>query len=174
MQDDKNSSETSWGAEPVDAPMSDAHIEWTASEYLAHQKGASWYGALALAVLLLVLVVYFVTGDIISTVVIGVVGILFGVFAARQPRVLNYSIDSSGVHVGEKLYPFGTFKSFSVGNDQAMSYISLTPLRRFMPPLTIHYAPEDEDVITNTLSQYLPFEEHKRDIVDSFSRKIRF
>lgn len=150
------------------------HVEWTASEYLAHQKTAGWFGLLALGTVGLTAVVFLVTRDVVSTLVIPVLGIILGVFAAREPRVLPYAVDSSGIHVADKFYPYGGFKSFSLAADQAISYISLQPLKRFMPPLIIHYDPADEDKIMDTLAAYLPFEQHKRDVVDSISRRFRF
>ena len=152
-----------------------AHVEWTASEYLANPKSSGWFLLLALASVVIALIVYFVTGgDIISTVVIGVIGLALGIFAARQPHVLNYSIDDDGLHIGQKFYPYSSFKSFSVVYDNALGYISLMPLKRFMPPLIIHYDPNDEDKIANTLVEYLPLEDHKIDIVDNIAKRFRF
>lgn len=152
-----------------------AHVEWTASEYIAHQKNAGWFALLALATLGVAAVVFLVTsGDLIATVVIGLLGVSLGIFAARQPKVLNYAIDSSGIHIGQKFYPYGSFKSFSVVHDQAMGYISLAPLRRFMPPLSVHYDPNDENKIAQTLAEYLPYDDHKPDMTDTITRKIRF
>ncbi len=157
--------------ESYDAP----HVEWTASEYTANPKSGGWFGLLALATILVAVAVYFLTnGDIVSTAVIVVIAIMFGIFAARQPQTLNYAIDNDGFHIGQKFYPYETFKSFSVMHDGVMGYISLLPLKRFMPPLAIHYDPDDEERIANTLMEYLPYEEHKADVIDTITRKFRF
>jgi hypothetical protein len=151
-----------------------AHVEWTASEYIAAPKSGGWFGLLAISSVILAVVVFILTRDILSTAVIGILGIIVGIFAARQPHTLTYSVDNQGLHIGEKFYPYETFKSFSVAKEQAISYISLSPLRRFMPPLTVHYSPDDEGRITQTLAEYLPYEDHKPDVVDSITRRIRF
>lgn len=150
------------------------HISWTASEYADHPKTGGWFLLLGLGSAILAAIVYLITKDAISTGIVIVLGILFGVFAARQPRVLQYAIDHTGIHIDQKFYAYQSFKSFSVVHDQAIGYISLMPLRRFMPPITIHYDPEDEEKIANTLAEYLPYEDHKPDVVDRLSRKIRF
>lgn len=150
------------------------HVEWTASEYVANHKTAGWFGILALVTVAASVVVYLLTQDVVSTAVIPILGIILGIFAAREPRVLPYAIDNTGIRIAEKFYPYHGFKSFSVATDQPVSYISLTPLRRFVPPLVIHYDPADEPKIIETLSSYLPYEEHKRDIVENLSRKFRF
>ena len=167
-----------------DSPISEAptqdfdtgeiHAEWTASEYVANPKNKSWFSLLAAASIFVAAIVYVVTRDLISTSVTIILGILLGIFAARQPRTLQYRIDSKGIHIGQKFYEYAGFKSFSVAHEHAMAYISLMPLKRFMPPLAIHYDVQDEDKIVQTLADYLPFEEHKPDMVDSLTRRIRF
>ncbi len=150
-------------------------IQWTASEYMAHQKNASWFALLAFATIIGCLLVYILTnGDLVSTTVIAIVAVTFGVAAAKQPRTLQYALDGRGIHIAEKFYPYGGFKSFSIVDEDAMSSIWLMPLKRFMPPLTIYYPPEDEDRIAEVLAQYLPYEDRDRDMVDRFMHKIRF
>ena len=152
----------------------DNRISWTASEYIANPKNANWFLILSLASIGIAVLVYLITKDWTSTIVIPILGFIIGVAAARQPRVLEYHVDDQGLYIAEKFYPYASFKSFSVAEDGAFSHISLTPLKRFMPPLAIHYSPEDEQKIVDTLADYLPYEEHKRDIVENFSRRIRF
>ncbi len=159
---------------PMPTPAADDQIEWTASEYIANPKNAGWFSLLAVGSIVLAVIVYIVTRDVISTVVIAILGIVVGVFAARQPKTLQYRLDSQGLQVGQKFYPYGMFKSFSVAQEHAIGFISLLPLKRFMPPLIIHYAPDDEESIANTLADYLPYEEHKSDIVDNITRRFRF
>ncbi len=150
------------------------HIEWTASEYIANPKNAGWFAALIFASLVLAAIVFAITEELVPTAVIVIVGILFGIFAARQPRTLEYRIDNTGLHIGPKFYPYGAFKAFSVANEHAIGYIQLLPLRRFMPPLIIHYPPDDEDRIAEVLASYLPYEEHRHDVVESIAKKFRF
>jgi hypothetical protein len=156
-----------------DAPAG-ARASWSASEYISNPKNAGWFGLLGVGSIITAGIVYFVTRDIVSTVVIGVLGITVGIFAARQPRVLEYHIDEKGIHIGGKFYFYGAFRSFSVVQEGAFSFISLMPLKRFMPPLAIHFSPEDEEKIISVLGDYLPYEEHKRDMVESVSRRLRF
>jgi hypothetical protein len=48
-------------------------------------------------------------------------------------------------------------------------------MKRFMPYIPMYYAPDQEDAILDTLSQYLPFEaERRQDPIDRFMHKIRF
>jgi hypothetical protein len=149
-------------------------VRWTASEYIAHQKGLEWYGLLALGIVAVVLLTFLITREIISTVVVGVVGIMFGIFAARPPQVLEYVVDHTGVHVGPKFYPYGRFRTFSVLQEGGMHAILLMPLQRFGMPLTIYYEPKDEDGIIEVIGNNLPHEDRQPGAIDNFMRKIRF
>lgn len=149
-------------------------VSWTASEYIAHEKGGSWYIILAVAVIVGSALVYLITREMISAVVIVIMGVAFGGFAVRKPQELNYVLDASGLTVGPKLYEYEQFKSFTVVEEGAIDSIMLMPLQRFMPPLSVYFDPADEEKITNALSAYLPYEDRKQDAVDRLMRKVRF
>ena len=149
-------------------------VEWSASEFIEHNKTSGWYLLLTAGSLALAAIVYLLTQDKISMAMVVIVAIIFGIFAARKPRVLSYNVDQSGVGIGEKLYPYAHFKSFSVVQEGAIDSIWLMPLKRFMPMLTIYFEPKDEDKIVNTLSHFLPVETHQLDAVDKLMHRLRF
>lgn len=154
----------------ADAP----EISWTASEYVAHQKTTNWYVMLGLGSAGLATLTYLLTGDVISTAAIVIVGVIFGMAASRQPRTLAYGIDHGGIMIGEKFYPYADFKSFSVMEEDAIYSILLLPMKRFMPSVSIYYPPDQEDDIMAVLSTYLPHEARAVDMVDRLARKLRF
>jgi hypothetical protein len=160
--------------QPQDTSTEGPLASWSASEYIAHQKAASWYfGLLGIAVVVAA-IVYIVTRDIISSIVVLVVAVLFGVFATRKPQVLEYAIHDSGLQIGNKFYTFQDFKSFSLIDDGAISSIFLMPTKRFMPGLTIYFPPEQEKQVTEAIGAYLPFEERDLDPVEKLMKKVRF
>lgn len=149
-------------------------VNWTASEYIAHDKNPGWYLLTILAALVVAALVFLVTRDKVSSVVVAILGIAFVVFGARKPQVLEYSIDSTGVRIGQKQYPFGLFRTFSVVEEDAIRSILLMPLQRFNLPISIYYDPADEQTIVEALSAHLPHEERRMSPVDNLMRKIRF
>lgn len=151
-----------------------AEVSWTASEYVAHDKGTAWFIRFGLASVAVIAVVYLITGDYISIIVLSVLAIAIGYFANRQPDTLNYKLDSQGMHIGAKLYPVSMFKSFAIVEEGAISSISLLPLKRFMPAIAVYFAPEDEKKIIDALGAMLPQEERQQDRVDRLMHKIRF
>jgi hypothetical protein len=149
-------------------------VNWTASEFVAHEKSTGWYGGLAIAAVIIAAFVYLLTKDKISTTVVVVAALALGVLGARKPRQLRYQLDEAGFSIGQKHYSYEMFRSFSVVPEGAFSSIVFMPLKRFAPVTTLYYPPESEDKILDVLAQRLPFEDHKADAVDSLMRRIRF
>lgn len=153
---------------------SDESVSWTASEFIAHQKTIGWYGMLALSTAVLALAILFLTKDKISTGVVVLAAIVFGIYASRKPRTLGYSVGRTGLTIGQKTYTYDQFRSFSLLDEGAFSSIVFMPLKRFMPLLTIYYDPKDEQQIVTTLSDRLPMETHHLDLIDQLMRRVRF
>lgn len=147
---------------------------WSASEYIAHAKGTMWFVLLGIGLAAFVTAVFLLTEDLIASIVVGIAGITFGAFAARPPRVLEYSVDARGIQIGSRFYPYADFKSFSLLEEGPLPAIVLLPLKRFLPPITVFYEPKEEDKILDVLADYLPHEEKQQDIVDRLMRHIRF
>jgi len=166
-------SSTSRNPDQQDASPTE-EIRWTASEFIDHQKSSGWFMALAGAGLLLAVAVYFLTKDMFAAVIIALLAIIFGVGAARKPRILDYSIDDSGIMVGARHTTFEEFRSFAVINEGAIESILLLPTKRWSPPLSVYFAPEDGEKIINTLSAFVPFENHEPGLIDKFLHRIHF
>jgi len=129
---------------------------------------------LAAATILIAVLVFILNRDKFSTGVIIIAGLLLGIYASHQPRQLEYEINQNGIGIGGKYHSYDEFKSFSVVPEGAFSSIVFMPLKRFGVPLTIYYAPNDEDTILDVLSDQLPFEAHHFDLIDSILKRIRF
>lgn len=157
-----------------DATLPELSVRWTASEFINHEKSLSWYFGLALGGVILAGGVYFVTQEYISTIVTLIIIVVFGTYAGLKPRELDYQIDSKGIHISQKLYSFGDFKSFSVAQEGVIKTIMLMPLKRYMPILTLYYDPGDEQKIFAILEQFLPVDEHQPDLVDRLMQRLRF
>lgn len=149
-------------------------LTWTASEYIAHEKGAGWYMLLVLAGLVAAAADYLLFKDTVSTVVIVLAATAFGVLSARKPHIQQYALTTQGLQIGGKAYFFQDFKNFSVAEEGATASIVFMPMKRFMPPLTVYVAPDLEDRVIDFLSSILPFEQHRTDAVDTLMRRIRF
>lgn len=172
--------DTSWQYTPEQEQSSepvhpDIHeVEWTASEFVQHDKDASWFVAFGMLGIVIAGIIYFVTHDWVTVGVIIIAMALFAVAAKRKPRTLHYQINSQGVTIGSKSYPHAQFKSFTVLQEGAFNSIQLMPLKRFMPPISLYCPPEQEEDVIAALGNYLPHETRSHDPVDRLMSKIRF
>lgn len=166
------------GASPAPLPNPGSakgdSVSWTASEFIAHRKNVGWYATVALVTVIVTALVFVLTHDRISTVMIIIVGILFCLGAARKPRVLSYKLDNDGLTIGDRLHPYGEFRSFTMLRDGPFANIELLPFKRLMPQTSIYCSPEDEDEIVDMISQHVPYEQRPNSFVDRFTRHIRF
>jgi hypothetical protein len=161
-------------AAPPAKPPTDNAFTWTASEFVDHNKGASWYLILFLITAALAVGAYFLTKEYFTVGIIVVLGIIVALYARQKPKQVTYELSSSGLRIGEKLYSYNLFKSFSLVNDGALNSIQLTPLKKLMPTISAYYQAADEEKISDILGQYLPFEEAKPDSISRLSRRLRF
>lgn len=163
-------------AAPADLRMqSDGkEVLWTASEYVEHEKSQNWYFSLAGIALVVTILVYVITREILSTAVVVVAAVLFGVTSGRRARNMQYGVNNHGIGIGRRFYTYDNFRSFSFVDEGPVRSIVLMPLKRFMPPLTLYYDPADEERIGDVLADHLPFAEHQHELTDRLMRKIRF
>lgn len=170
--------ETNWDYTPSGgkekAPKNVGSVSWTASEYIDHQQGASWFLLLALVTVAIAAGLYFWTHDYFAVATTVILGILVGIFAKRTPAKLSYELSASGLKVEQKQYPFSQFKSFSVIEEGPISSIEFTPLKRLMPPISAFFETAEKDRIVSVLESYLPYEDRGLDRVERLSRRLHF
>ena len=152
----------------------DNAVSWTASEFIAHQKTAGWYSILAVVAVVFSVLVYLLTRDLITSGFVIFGALILGYYASRQPNELHYQIDSKGVLIGNKIYGYESFRSFSIVDEGAFSSVVFMPLKRFAPLRAVYFAPEHEDKIIEMLMPRLPFEEYSHDAIDRLMSRIRF
>ncbi|MCL4357620.1 hypothetical protein M1512_01850 [Patescibacteria group bacterium] len=159
----------------IDLPGNiDMSISWTASEFIAHDKGISWYIYLFIGAILLTGIVYVLTKDVMTASTIIIAAIALAIFAAKKPREQQYKIDRHGLSVGDHLYPFEKFRSFAVIRQGEFSNLQFMPMRRFALGATAYFNPADETKIVDLLSSYLPMEDKHQDPLDGLMWRIRF
>lgn len=149
-------------------------VNWSASEFIEYEKTNIWFLALAGCATALVVISFLLTRDLVTVVVIAVTAMLFGVLAARKPRTLEYGVDDRGISIGRSRHSYHEFRSFSVTEEGALHSVILLPVKRFLPAITVYFEPKDEQKIINTISAFLPYQEHEPNIVDRLMERIRF
>lgn len=153
---------------------SEGYITWTASEFIEHNKSATWYVILILGAVILASIIWLWTRDKITAGTIIVVGLVLAIMGAKKPRDQNYKLDNRGIYIGEKFLPFNEFKSFNLIKRGAFHSLVFSPLKRFGVYRSVYFDPADEEKIMAILASYLPMEEPRRDLLDELMWKMRF
>src|SRR5690349_9554131 len=109
-------------------------VTWTASEFIDHGKDSQWYLMLASGTIVADVILYFWIHEFFTIAAITIMAVLLGIMAGRKPQVLTYKLDSGGITIADKYYPYGAFRSFSIIDEGAFSSVMLMPLKRFMVP----------------------------------------
>jgi len=167
-------SDWSYREEDIQAQNTLGPIGWSASEYIDHEKRAGWFLGVGAVGAVLAVAVYLLTQDAINSIAIIMVAGLFAASGARKPRILEYGLDSRGIHIGNKVYDYSDFRAFSVMDEGGLNSIELFQFKRFTTPITLYFPPDQEAVIINFLGSYLPREIRKHDPIDRLMRKVRF
>ncbi len=152
----------------------DGTVTWTASEFIHHEKGIGWYGALGLVSLIVSALVYLGTKDVVSAGVMLLAAVIFGVYAGYKPRVRKYSLSYDSLQIDARTFSLQDFRYFSISHDGAITSIMLVPLKRFMLPLTLYVGVDVEQRVLEVLDNTLPLEKARTDTIDALMRRIRF
>jgi hypothetical protein len=149
-------------------------FSWEGPEYFEHDRDASWYGLLGLAILIIAAALYFLTKDYFAIGATIIAGIIAGVYAGRKPNQVSYELTNKGLQIGQKFYSYGVFKSFSLYREGQLSSVNFIPIKRIMPPIAAYFNPKDEQKIIDSIGDHLPYDKHKLDAIDRLTRSLRF
>ncbi len=149
-------------------------IRWTASEFVFHEKSFNWYVGFVASSIIAIAIVFFWTHDTVSVVAAIIIVILLAFASARKPHTIEYGVGPRGVTMAQHFFPYSEFKSYGIVQEGVFEAVVFTPLKRFMPPVTIYFAPEDGEKISFVLSSHLPYSPVTSDLLDRTMRRLRF
>lgn len=155
-------------------PAPHAAVAWEAPEYIEHHHGPVWYLALIVVTVGLAAAIYFLsTRDLFAAIIVLVLGVIVGAFAAHKPANIKYEISAAGLNINGKTYNYGDYKSFSIIREGQLSSVNLLPLKRLSPPLAAYYDPAQEKKIITALGEHLPYDSRQLDTIDRLARRLR-
>lgn len=116
-------------------------LTWSALEYVERERSRDWFWALGIIIVTaslasLIFENYFFAALLVLS------GILLVFFALKKPDTVNYELNSAGLAIGNRLYPFQSIKAFWVQVDFSPDS-NVKPLlfihseRAFMPIISI-------------------------------------
>lgn len=148
-------------------------ISWEASEFVHREKNMMWFvGVVIAGVILLGLSIWLQAWTFTVLIVVMVAAIFF--MAVRPPRVLHYQLSGSGLSIGENHYAFRDFRAFGIVREDALYYITLIPVKRFMPAIDVYFPQEHGEQIVDAFGGQIPMQTVKPDFIDNLMHKLRF
>jgi hypothetical protein len=148
-------------------------LEWTALEYEEKERTRDWFWALGVIVVAgsLASIIY---GDYFFAVLLILGGALLGLFAVKPPDMISYELNSKGLKVRNRLYPYENIGAFFVQREiKPMLFIKSE--RFFMPIISMPIEERDVETIHEIfISQNIPEEEMKEHLSEKIMDVLGF
>jgi hypothetical protein len=143
-------------------------LAWEAPEYHHFDKSPDWFWILGIvAISAAILCVLF--GNILFAIFILLSAAVAGIFASREPRIINVELQPRGIRAGELFYHYDSLDSFWVDEHHPLPRIILKSQKTLMPHIIVSMAdPEHADEVREFLVEYLPEVQHQ----ESFAHHI--
>jgi hypothetical protein len=143
-------------------------IAWEAYEHHHVEKKSDWYWIVGIAIATFS-AVSLLLGNALLGVAILTGGTVMLILAAREPKLITYTVAARGIRIDDKLYPYTTLESFfideeSIGGPQLL----VRSEKLFMPLLILPLPEEYVDDIEDLIAARLP-EEH---LEEPFANKL--
>lgn len=148
-------------------------VRWQALEYVQQMKQPLWYVGFAVAVIVLMVLAVWLMQAWTFAILILVMAAALMVYSHRPPRELTYVLSEKGLHINDQLHPMGEFKSFGVVQDGQTHSLTLIPVKRFRPGLSVYFPTEVGERVVDLLGAYLPMQDIKLDAFDKIVQKLR-
>ncbi|MBU0999325.1 hypothetical protein KKG24_03425 [Patescibacteria group bacterium] len=122
---------------------SNEKLVWSALEYEERDRNPDWFWALGIIVVTSSIAAIIFENYFFAVLLI-LSGILLGFFAIKKPDVVTYELNSRGLMIRNRLYPYENIKSFWV--QEAKPTLFIHSERAFMPIISM---PIDETIIAD-------------------------
>jgi hypothetical protein len=143
-------------------------IHWQTLEYEPRKKSTDWYWALGI-IAVSAAVTAIILGNILFAILILIGAFLVGIFAAKDPEIINCEINDRGVVINKTLYPYKDLDSFWVEiYSEEDGKLILKSKKTLMPHIVIPIEEASPESVHEKLLEHLEEEE----MSESISEKI--
>ncbi len=148
-------------------------LEWSALEYEEKERTQDWFWALGVIVVAgsLASIIY---GDYFFAVLLILGGLLLAFFAIKPPDTVSYELNSKGLKVRDRLYPYDSIHSFYVQRE-VKPMLFIKSQRFFLPIISMPIDADHTEIIHEIFaSQDVPEEEMKEHISEKIMDVLGF
>lgn len=156
--------------------MNQETIKWSALEYEEKNRSIDWYWAVGIIALAIAIVAVIYQNYLFAILTV-ISAFTLLLYAARQPREVQFELSRRGVRVNSVLYPYATLKSFWIHHHDGdrRGKLIVQSEKTLMPYVTIPLPDTpDADTINDFLSLYLPEEEHPESLSEILMERLGF
>ncbi len=147
-------------------------LSWDASESIEHDKDTMWFIILGLVAFgFIALSIWLKAWTFTALVVVMLVAVVY--MARRAPATMHYQLTSGGLYINDKRYELRDFRAFGVVQDGAFYYITLIPIKRFMPAIDVYFPEEHGEQIVDVFGAVIPMQTIQPDGIDRLMRRLR-
>lgn len=150
----------------------EALIRWQGTEYLHQDQTKAWYLVLGIVTVVLMVLAIMLMKSLSFALLIPVMAATLIVYTRRPPAINDYILSRKGLHVNDKLYSFGQFKSFSIVQNRGVNSVVLVPRKRFQVAQTLYFPEEVGEQLVDMLAARLPVREGTPDMIDRFLARL--
>lgn len=148
-------------------------FSWQATEYTHQDHSSTWYIVFGSVFVVLLAIAIFAIKNITFIILLPVMATAVLLLIKKPARVINYSISPKGIYVGDRLYDYSEFKSFSITIEPTHAYITLLPTTRIGLGLTLYFSDSDGEKIVDLLGARIPMQDIKPNMIDKLARIMR-
>jgi len=149
-------------------------FNFDAHEFIEYKKGANWYIIFGLIALVSGGIFVWLKQYLSAIVVVLAVIVLF-TQSNLKPKKNNYKIDSKGICINDKFYPYDNLIKFWIVITPEGNNLYFKSSRRFSPSVTIHMGSINPEPVERYLRQYLPEDTNSGEITnDKINRLLKF
>lgn len=140
--------------------LRETSVTWQGYEYLHFEKSSDWYWILGI-IALTGAVVSILLSNLLLAVLIVLAAIVGGLYAGREPKLVECSIDRRGIRIDKTRYEFDSLESFWVETEDAHPVIVLKSKKTLMPLVLAPLGELHPDQARSILLDYLPEVRHR-------------
>lgn len=152
----------------------EAVIEWTAPEYVKHDKGLTWTASMVLLVIISAGIGLYLKAWTFSLVII-VFAVVYYLIHLEHPRNIDVVLSDIGIKIGQKKFSYSKIKAFWIIYEPP--FIGTLVIRvntGLMSELTIQLGPQDPVPVREFLLTKIPEMEGKTEsLTDALLRLFR-
>lgn len=142
-------------------------ISWSALEYEEKERSVDWFWALGVIVVA-GSIASIIWGNYFFAILLILSGLLLGYFAIKKPENIFYEMNSKGLQIKTRIFPYEDIKAFWI-QESPKETLFIKSSRMFAPMLSIPITKElGEQIKTIMFSKNIQEEEMK----EHFSEKI--